>query len=388
MMAARRAAAQRQLPRRLSRVHIRHGSSSSSCSSCISDIAGLAQAPLSYPTTHYPELEPYDSGLFGVGAGHEIYFEQCGNPDGIPAVFLHGGPGGGCSPTSRRFFDPSFYRIVCLDQRGCGRSKPNAAEDWKGAMRENTTQALVGDLELLRERLGIDTWGLVLGGSWGSTLALAYAQAHPSRVRALLLRGVFLFGPDEVDYLFSNGGTFGQHPAAWEDYVAHIESTSSDWAREKTNLLGAYSARLTNDDEAVRHAAAAAFVKYELSVSKTFVDPAAIARTLQDPRSLLPFAMAEVHYMCNAGFLSRGQLLDGAAVMAQHGHLVSICHGAADYVCQPQAAYRLAQALRAAGSAEGSVNLEFVAGAGHSDSEPGLVDAMVRATDRFRAALL
>lgn len=347
-----------------------------------SDTAGQAVKPAAvYPTDLYPPIEPFDTGMLTVGSGHSLYYEQCGNPDGVPAVFLHGGPGAGCDERSRRFFDPDFYRIVVFDQRGSGRSDPNAADDLDASLVDNTTPHLVADIETLRQHLAIDKWGLVLGGSWGSTLALAYAQAHPERCRTLLLRGVFLFGPDEVDYLFSSGGTFGQNPSAWESYVNYIRSTSDDWAREKTNLLGAYWARLTSADAPTREEAAAAFVGYELSISKAFIDPAIIEKYLGTPSILIPFAVMEVHYMRNAGFLARGQLLDGCAAMARQGHRVAIAHGRADYVCQPQAAWRLASALRAAG---GEAELEFVAGAGHSDSEPGLVDAMVRASDRLR----
>ena len=222
------------------------------------------------------------------------------------------------------------------------------------------------------------------GGSWGSPLALAYAQAHPTRVRTLVLRGVFLFGMDEVEYLFCNGGPYGQHPQAWARYKAYIRDTSSNWERERTNLLGAYWARLMSDDAATRAAAAAAFVGYELSISKTFVDPAVLTEYMGNPKILIPFAVMEVHYMLNGGFMRRGQLLDGAKTMATAGHKVAICHGRGAYVCQPQAAWRRAQAREEAGAA---VELEFVAGAGHSDSEPGLVDAMVRATDGMREAL-
>jgi len=215
-------------------------------------------------------------------------------------------------------------------------------------------------------------------------LALAYAEAHPTMVSSLVLRGVFLFGPDEVDYLFSNGGTFGQNPAAWEAYCQFIEDTSLDFKRERTNLLGAYWERLTSTDDEMRNAAAAAFIGYELSISKTFTDPAVIEKYMGNPAVLIPFAMFEVLYMTNGGFLRRGQLLDECSIIAEHGIRVAICHGRADYVCQPQAAWRLSQALRAAG---GEVELEFVAGAGHSDSEPGLVDALVRATNKMRGSL-
>jgi proline iminopeptidase len=346
-----------------------------------SDAANQVAAPVKYPVGLYPEIEPFEEGMLDVGDGHKLYYDVSGNPDGVPCVFLHGGPGAGCSPRCRRFFDPAFYKIVILDQRGSGKSTPNAADDLEGSLVENTTPKLVSDIEALREHLGIDSWGLVLGGSWGSTLALAYAQAHPSRCKALLLRGVFLFGPDEVEYLFCNGGTYGQNPQAWEDYKRYIVETSDDPKRELTNLLGAYWSRLTCDDAEVRKAAAAAFVGYELSISKTYIDPAVIEEYMGTPTILIPFAVMEVHYMLNGGFMKRGQLLDNVASMAEYNHKVAICHGRGDYVCQPQAAWRLTEALREKGC---EVELEFVAGAGHSDSEPGLVDAMVRASDRFR----
>jgi len=349
-----------------------------------SDAASQVGSPVTFPRTLYPDLDAYETGMLEVGDGHTLYYDVSGNPNGVPAVFLHGGPGAGCDERSRTFFDPEFYRIVVFDQRGSGRSTPNAADDLAGSLVENTTPKLVADIDALRAHLGIDKWGLVLGGSWGSTLALAYAQAHPANVTSLVLRGVFLFGPDEVDYLFSNGGTFGQNPAAWENYCQYIEDTSTDWQREKTNLLGAYWQRLTCDDAATRSAAAAAFVGYELSISKTFIDPAVLEKYMGTPSILIPFAVMEVHYMSNAGFMRRGQLLDNVGVMAEHKHRVAIVHGRGDYVCQPQAAWRLTKALRAVGV---EADLEFVSGAGHSDSEPGLADALVRATDVMRGAL-
>jgi len=352
-----------------------------------SDASDQINHPVKYPRTLYPDLEPTKSGLLDVGDGHQLYWEECGNPNGVPAIFLHGGPGAGCDARSRTFFDPDFYRIVVYDQRGSGRSIPNASDDLKGSLIGNTTPNLVSDIEQIRNELGIEKWGVVLGGSWGSTLALAYAQAHPDRCKCLMLRGVFLFGPDEVDYLFSSGGTFGQNPAAWESYCQYIEDTSPDWSRERSNLLGAYWSRLQSDNVATREAAAAAFVGYELSISKTFIDPSIIEKYLGTPSVLIPFAVMEVHYMINAGFMKRGQLLDNVQCMADHHHCVSIAHGRGDYVCQPQAAWRLAKALKQAGCPEEDVELEFVSGAGHSDSEPGLADAMVRATDRFRDVL-
>lgn len=204
-----------------------------------------SDAAPSFPRTLYPEIEVNKSGHLEVGDGHKMYWEECGQGAGAPAaVFLHGGPGGGCSPRSRRFFDPSHYRIVCLDQRGCGRSTPNAADDWAASIHENNTSKLVEDLEKLREFLGVQRWSIVVGGSWGSTLALAYAESHPASMSDILLRGVFLFSPDEVDYLFQNGGTSGQNPEAWEQYTRFIEDTSDNIAAERTNYLGAYFKRL------------------------------------------------------------------------------------------------------------------------------------------------
>jgi len=344
-----------------------------------SDAAGQISNPVQYPRDLYPELESFDDGFLDVGDGHRLYYDVSGNPDGIPALFLHGGPGAGVSPRVRRFFDPEIFKIVIFDQRGSGKSIPNAADDLEGSLVENTTPKIVEDIDKLRRHLKIEKWGLVLGGSWGSTLALAYAQTYPADLDSLLLRGVFLFGPDEVDYLFCNGGTKGQNPQAWETYSRYIEDTTNDWDRERTNLLGAYWERLTSNDSTIREAAAAAFVGYELSISKTYIDPNVIEEYLGTPSILIPFAVMEVHYMLNGGFLRRGQLLDCVDCIK---HLkVAICHGRGDYVCQPQSAWRLAQALRKAGCSY--VDLEFVSGAGHSDSEPGLVDAMVRASDKL-----
>eukprot|EP00578_Thalassiosira_sp_NH16_P016889 CAMPEP_0181120470 /NCGR_PEP_ID=MMETSP1071-20121207/24175_1 /TAXON_ID=35127 /ORGANISM="Thalassiosira sp., Strain NH16" /LENGTH=369 /DNA_ID=CAMNT_0023205131 /DNA_START=173 /DNA_END=1282 /DNA_ORIENTATION=+ len=344
-----------------------------------SDTANQVANPVTYPRTLYPEIECYQSGHLDVGDGHKLYYDVSGNPSGIPAIFLHGGPGGGISPRVRRFFNPEKYMIVIFDQRGSGKSIPNACDDLEGSLVAQTTQKLVSDIDALRNHLEVDKWGVVLGGSWGSTLALAYAQEYPAHVDALLLRGVFLFGPDEVDYLFGNGGTSGQNPEAWDSYCRYIQDTSDDWEREKLNLLGAYWDRLTSKDKAKREAAAAAFVGYELSISKTYVDPKVVEEHLGTPSILIPFAVMEVHYMINAGFLLRGQLLDNASKLS-HMH-VAICHGRGDYVCQPRAAWRLTQALKKAGCED--VECEFVAGAGHSDTEPGLVDAMVRASDKF-----
>jgi proline iminopeptidase len=349
-----------------------------------SDTAKFNTKPLKYPVTLYPPIEPYMTGFLDTGIGHKVYYEESGNHNGIPALFLHGGPGGGCSPRSRRFFNPSIYRIICIDQRGCGRSKPNASKDWQAALIDNNTTALVTDCEEIRKKLGIEQWGVVLGGSWGSTLALALVEAYPKTVRSLLLRGVFLFEKDEVDYLFSSGGTYHQYPEAWTAYMKFIEDTSTDWEYEKKNLLGAYYRRLTCGDPVIQNAAASAFVGYELSISKTFINPSTIKKELSKPSSFIPFALFEVFYTINNGFMRRGQLLDGCKNLKGHNIKVMITHGRADYVCRPSVAFKLKNTMKKLGL---DVQLEFVAGAGHSDSEPGLVDAMVRATDSLALKL-
>ena len=346
-----------------------------------------------YPTKWYPPIDCLNHGLLDVGDGHRVYYEECGQTAGAPAaLYIHGGPGGGCSPDSRRFFDPTHYRIVCHDQRGCGRSIPNASVDWAASIHENNTGKLIEDLEKLRVHLGIEKWSCILGGSWGSTLALAYAQAHPDSVDDIVLRGVFLFSRPEVDYLFRNGLSGGQHPEAWEKYVQFLKDTEKDVpvtensAEEKENASGeidylkAYYRRLSGPSDELRRAAASAFVAYELSISKTFVKHEGIAETLAEPTELIPFALFEVVYMLNMGFLRPGQLINDVDKIKNHR--ISIVHGRADYVCQPQAAYRLYKALQEVGNTQ--VNLEFVAGAGHSDSEPGNIDAIVRATDSYR----
>mmetsp|Transcript_19903 Transcript_19903/g.51731 ORF Transcript_19903/g.51731 Transcript_19903/m.51731 type:complete len:391 (-) Transcript_19903:30-1202(-) len=348
-----------------------------------SDAANQAVTPAKYPRELYPEIEAHDSGMLSVGDGHSLYYDVSGNPDGVPCIFLHGGPGGGISPRSRRFFDPAFFRIVIFDQRGSGKSQPNAAEDLQGSLVENNTPKLVEDIEKLREHLKVDKWGMVLGGSWGSTLALAYAEAHPSKVRTLLLRGVFLFEPEEVDYLFAKGGTQGQHPAAWAAYCNYIRDTSDDFEAERQNLLGAYWKRLTSDDAATRLAAASAFVGYELSISKTFVEDKIIRECLETPSQLVPFAVMEVSYMLNAGFMSRGQLIADVGKLSSLER-VCISHGRSDFVCQPVSAYRLSEAL---GKLKVPCDLDFVAAAGHSDTEPGLVSSMVTHSDAIRDLL-
>ncbi|MAA80081.1 MAG: prolyl aminopeptidase [Deltaproteobacteria bacterium] len=323
----------------------------------------------------YPEIEPYYTDVLDCD-GHKLYYELSGNPNGPTALFLHGGPGGGTSPRVRRFFNPKQYRIVLLDQRGAGKSTPNVSKNYEAALYNNTTAHLVADIEALRDTLALDTWRLILGGSWGSTLALAYAQAYPRNVQQLLLRGVFTFLPDEVDGLFQNGRAADHYPEEWQAYVQYIKETSDDWTREQQNLIGAYQNRLQNPVH--RMNAAKAFVTYELSISHLYKNQQRIDSVMQTPEILVPFAALEIHYMLNYGFMNRGALLDNIAVLKDHR--IHIVHGRNDAVCLPKAASRLYSALIGAG-AKDNVTLEFIQAAGHSDGEEPIAKALAKATD-------
>ena len=325
----------------------------------------------------YPEIEPYRHSFLECD-GHQLYFECSGNSRGRNALFLHGGPGGGTSPRSRRFFDPKRYNIVLMDQRGAGKSIPNVSDDFERALYNNTTSYLVEDIERLRIHLNIDKWDIILGGSWGSTLALAYAQTHPSKVEQLLLRGIFTFLPDEVNSLFQNGRSADHYPDEWNEYVTYIRSTSPDWERERHNLLGAYQERLNDTNQ--RMLAAKAFVRYELSISHLHKNTERIETVLSSPEVLVPFAALEVHYMLNAGFMPRGQILDKVGIIKDHR--IHMVHGRNDTVCLPRAASRLCSALKGAGAKE-NVTLQFVDAAGHSDGEPRISTALRQATDRM-----
>lgn len=318
--------------------------------------------------------EPFSTEHLDVGDGHALYVEQSGNPTGTPALFLHGGPGGGCAPRVRGFFDPGHYRIVLFDQRGAGQSIPNVGHDFAAAIHENNTPKLVADIERIREHLGVERWPLVLGGSWGSTLAIAYAQAHPDRVDALVLRGIFTFERDEVDGLFRNGRAADHYPAQWHRYL--------DFARThrpaEDDPLRAYWSML--EDPALRDQAAREFVRYEMSISKVHVDLDGIEGRLADPSAFMPFAACEIVYMLADGFLDQS-LLDPDNLRKLAGMTIRVVHGRSDVVCLPKAAWRLVKGLQAVGQA---CSLEFVAGAGHSDSEPGIAAALRRATDALR----
>ncbi|MCA9652208.1 MAG: prolyl aminopeptidase [Myxococcales bacterium] len=309
----------------------------------------------------YPEIEPFDTGKLRVSDLHTIYYEQCGNPKGKPVVFLHGGPGGGIEPRHRRFFDPAVYRIVLFDQRGCGRSTPFAS------LVDNTTWHLVSDIEALREHLGIETWQ-VFGGSWGSTLALAYGQAHRERVTELVLRGIFTFAPDEMSWFYVHG-TRVLFPDAYQQFVEALPP------EERGDVVGAYHRRLTSDDPTVRRSAAKAWSMWECRVATLLPDDGLVAHC-EDASFTLAFARIECHYFVNSGFLETPtQLIDRMDRLV--GVPAVIVHGRYDVICPPRNAWRLHKAW------PGS-ELRFVEDAGHSANEPGITAALLEATDRFR----
>jgi proline iminopeptidase len=308
----------------------------------------------------YPEIEPYDQGMLPVSPVHTLYYEQCGNPQGQPVVFLHGGPGGGTVPDYRRFFDPEAYRIVLFDQRASGKSTPHAN------LEENTTWHLVADIEQIREHLGIESW-VVFGGSWGSTLALAYAQTHPARARALVLRGIFLCRPKEIRWFYQEGAS-AVYPDAWEHYVKVIPEA------ERGDLLGAFHRRLTSDDEAVRLEAARAWSVWEGSTSKLYPDEDFIAH-FGDPQFALAFARIECHYFMNNAFFETDNYLIENVGRIRHIPAV-IVQGRYDVVCPLMSAWELHRAWPEA-------DLQIIPDAGHSALEPGTRSALVEATDRF-----
>jgi len=313
--------------------------------------------------TLYPPIEPFDSGRLRVSPLHELYYEQCGNPSGQPAIFLHGGPGAGLIPEYRQFFDPSVYRVVLFDQRGAGRSTPHAS------LEENTTWALVADIEGLRQHLGIERW-LVFGGSWGSTLSLAYAETHPERTSALILRGIFLCRPKEIRWFYQEGeGASAIFPEAWEQYVQLIPSS------ERQDLLRAYHRRLMSDDEQLQLRAAAAWSTWEASALKLIPDQALIDH-FAEPHNALALARIECHYFVNNAFFETDNYLIERVENIRHIPAV-IVQGRYDIVCPTMSAWDLHRAWPEA-------ELRIIPDAGHSVTEPGITDALVRATDGFR----
>jgi proline iminopeptidase len=309
----------------------------------------------------YPPIEPYASGLLDVGDGHRVYWERAGTPGGIPAVFLHGGPGGGSAPAHRRLFDPARYDVLLFDQRGCGRSQPHAG------LEANTTWHLVADIERLRTMCGHDKW-LVFGGSWGSTLALAYAETHPARVSALVLRGIFLLRQAELDWYYQ-GGAAWLFPDKWEDFLAPIPEN------ERGDLMTAFHKRLTGTDAQTRIAAARAWTRWEGGTITMTSDPATTGG-FGDDHFALAFARIENHYFVHHGWMDEGQLLRD--VDRLKGIPGVIVQGRYDAATPVRSAWDLHRAWPEAA-------FHLIPLAGHAYGEPGILDRLIRATDGFAA---
>ncbi|MEA4943064.1 MAG: alpha/beta fold hydrolase [Propionicimonas sp.] len=338
----------------------------------------------------YPPLEPYAHGWLDVGDGQRLYWEECGNPDGLPAVFVHGGPGGGLAAVYRRYFDPARYRVVLFDQRNCGRSTPHASEPAVD-LSTNTTWHLVADLEKLRADRGIDAW-LVFGGSWGSSLALAYAETHPDRVTALVLRGIFTLRRSELDWYY-NGGAGNLAPAWWRSFEAPLlgahEPFDAPWPRGQGTVpatsellrrhggdrIAAYHELLFAADPAVHVPAAQAWTSWETATSHLVLDQAAVEESL-DPEHAVAFARIENHYFVHGGWFAEGQLLQQADRLRQIPAV--IVQGAYDLPCPVRTADDL---HRVWPEADYRVVL-----AGHSITEPEIAAELVAATDRFAAS--
>jgi len=312
----------------------------------------------------YPEIEPYETGMLDVGDGQSLYWETSGNPDGKPVVFLHGGPGGATSPVHRRLFDPKRYRIVLVDQRGCGRSTPHAS-DPAADLSTNTTWHLVADLEVLRKALKIKRW-MVFGGSWGSTLALAYAQKHTKRVTELVLRGIFTLRDAELDW-FYEGGASAVFPDLWEGYLEPIP------VGERRHLIEAYHRRLFDEDPAVHGPAAVAWSRWESSTITLLPQAETVAR-FTDPHFAVAFARIENHFFTNKGWFEPEQLIRDAGKLA--GVPGVIVQGRYDMCTPVFTAWDLHRAWPEA-------DFTIVPDAGHAFDEPGILSALIDATDRF-----
>lgn len=311
------------------------------------------------PVTLFPPIEPYRHGMLAVDDLHTLYWEECGNPEGVPVLFLHGGPGGGISATHRRFFDPAHYRIVLFDQRGAGQSTP------LGEYRQNTTPLLISDIEQLRQMLGIDAW-LVFGGSWGSTLALAYGQAHPERCTGFILRGIFLCTPAEIDW-FMNG-------MRWFFPEVHAQFAALVPEKDRGDLLHAYERLLFSDDPEVYLPAARSWSRYEGRCLFLEPEPAALEHFTTDTVSL-GIGRLEAHYFLHQGFFSDDQLIRN---IDRIRHLPAvIVQGRYDVVCPPVSAHRLHAAWPEA-------KMHMIANAGHAAMEPGTAAALVAATKQFK----
>lgn len=313
--------------------------------------------------TLYPPLEPYLRAQMAVSPLHEIYYEASGNPNGKPVVVCHGGPGGGSTPSMRRYFDPERYHIILFDQRGCGRSTPHAE------LRENTTWDLVEDMERLRQKMGIESWQ-VFGGSWGSTLGLSYALTHPDRVTELVLRGIFTLRRSELLWFYQEGASW-MYPEAWEAFIAPIPEN------ERSDLMAAYQKRLQSDDKAVRLEAAQAWSVWEGS-TVSLVPSRERMDSFAGERFAVAFARIENHYFCNGGFFDQDDWIVKSAPRLE-GIPGTIVQGRYDVVTPAKTAYELHKAW------PGSL-LKMVGDAGHAASEPGIVDELVKATDTYAAS--
>jgi proline iminopeptidase len=309
--------------------------------------------------TLYPEIDAYETGFLDTGDGHSVYWERAGTRGAKPAVFLHGGPGGGISPSHRRLFDPALYDIMLFDQRGCGRSTPNASLD------NNTTWHLVDDIERLRQLMGVETW-LVFGGSWGSTLALAYAETHPERVSELVVRGIYTLTKAELDWYYQFGVS-EMFPDKWERFIAPIPEN------ERHEMMTAYRRRLTSSDREVQIAAARAWSLWEGETITLLPEPSTSDKFGEDDFALA-FARIENHYFVHAGWMDEGQLLRDAHRLADIPG--TIVHGRYDMPCPAKYAWQLHKAWPKA-------DFRLIEGAGHAYSEPGILDALVTATDRY-----
>tara|TARA_R110002020_G_scaffold83397_2_gene207347 strand:+ start:258514 stop:259473 length:960 start_codon:yes stop_codon:yes gene_type:complete len=309
--------------------------------------------------TFYPEIEPYASGHLDVGDGHVIYWERSGTKGAKPAVFLHGGPGGGFSGSHRRLFDPALYDVMLFDQRGCGKSTPHAS------LEANTTWHLVADIERLREMMGVETWQ-VFGGSWGSTLALAYAETHPERVSELVLRGIYLLTKAEMDWYYQFGVS-EMFPDKWERFLAPIPEA------ERGNMMAAYRKRLTGDDKAAQIAAALAWSQWEGQTITLLPEPST-SDVFGEDEFALAFARIENHYFTHGGWLDEGQLLRDAGKLKDIPG--TIVHGRYDMPCPARFAWALHKAWPKA-------DFHLIEGAGHAYSEPGVLDQLIRATDKY-----
>jgi len=307
----------------------------------------------------FPDIEPFVRHSIDVALPHVLYVEECGNAKGLPVLMVHGGPGAGCEPYHRRFFDPEIYRIILFDQRGCGRSKPHAE------LQGNTTQALVNDIEVIRKHLGIDRW-VLFGGSWGSTLSLVYAETHPEQVLGLILRGIFLCRKQEIDWFYQHGASILM-PDYWQAFIKPIPE------QERGDLLQAYYKRLTGEDELIRMSASKAWSMWE-ACAATLLCRSEVIEHFSNPYTALSLARIESHYFVNNSFLKDNQILRNVNSLKTIPGV--IIQGRYDAVCPLQSAWDLHQAWPEA-------EFHIIPDAGHAASEPGIIDALVRATSQM-----